>query len=334
AQAIQPRDDTATALDAAIAKYGFRIVETEVQSDSARPRICAVFSEDLVKAGVDYAPFVQLPEPGLTVDRASARQLCVEGVEHGKRYAVTFREGLPAADGQTLVKSVAVTLYVRDRTPAVAFPGRGYVLPRTGSAAIPVETVNTDTLELSLFRVTDRNLLRAIQGDYFGAPMRAYAEDAFSGEVGERLWTGTASVVRDVNRDVTTRLPMDGAIAGLSAGIYALKAAIPGADPYEDPAAWQWFVISDLGVTTMLGVDGLHVFVRGLGDAGAKAGVTVELVSRANAVLGSTQTDAMGYARFDAGLTRGHGGAEPALVVVKDGASDLAFLSLTDPEFD
>jgi uncharacterized protein YfaS (alpha-2-macroglobulin family) len=46
------------------------------------------------------------------------------------------------------------------------------------------------------------------------------------------------------------------------------------------PPGWQWFVISDLGVTTMSGVDGLHVFVRSLGTAEAKAGVTVELLNR------------------------------------------------------
>ncbi len=80
--------------------------------------------------------------------------------------------------------------------------------------------------------------------------------------------------------DMTTRLPMDDAIAGLDAGLYALKAAVPGEDPYDNPAAWQWFVISDLGVTTMSGVDGLNVFVRSLGTAGAKAGCHVELISR------------------------------------------------------
>ena len=57
-------------------------------------------------------------------------------------------------------------------------------------------------------------------------------------------------------------------------------------------------------------------------------------MNRANAVLGTAMTDDQGYARFDAGLTRGTGGSAPAMVVVKDGADDIAFLSLTDPEFD
>ncbi len=334
AQSLQERTDTAALLDDAIGKYGFRIIETLVQSDLARPRVCVTFSEDLVASGQDYSTFVQLTEPGLVVENGGWRQLCVAGMEHGKRYAMTFREGLPAADGQTMAKSVEISQYIRDRSPGVKFPGRGYVLPKAGDPALPVETVNTEKLDLTLFRVTDRNLLQSIQNYYFGAPINVYSEEYFADTVGESLWTGQATVGQEVNKDVTTRLPMGEALKGLPAGIYALKAAVPGVDPYAIAPAWQWFVISDLGVTTMSGVDGLHVFVRSLGTAGAKAGVSVELLNRANAVLGMATTDDQGYARFDAGLTRGTGGSAPAMVVVKEGDKDIAFLSLTDPEFD
>ena len=334
AQALQERTDTAALLEDAIGKYGFRITETVVQSDLARPRICATFSEDLAEAGVDYSTFVQLGEPGMVVETGGWRQLCVSGIEHGARYSITFREGLPAADGQSLAKSVEITQYVRDRNPGVRFPGRGYVLPNTGDAALPVETVNTEALELTLYRVTDRNLLRSIQDYYFGTPISVYSEEYFADSLGESLWTGSATVGQEVNRDVTTRLPLGEALAGQPAGIYALKAAVPGVDPYNIPPAWQWFVVSDLGVTTMSGVDGLHVFVRSLATAGAREGVTVELLNRSNAILGTATTDAMGYAAFDAGLTRGTGGSAPAMVVVKDGEQDIVFLSLTDPEFD
>jgi hypothetical protein len=334
AQAIQPRDDTAMLLEDAIGKYGFRISENSVQADLARPRICATFTEDLVASGVDYSMYVKLPEPGLSVENGGYRELCVAGLTHGQRYSVTFREGLPAADGQTLAKDVALTLYVRDRNPGVSFPGRGYVLPKGEGAALPVQTVNTEKLDLTLFAVTDRNLLRAMQNSYFGAPVYYYSEEAFTDEVGEQIWHGTATVAQEVNKDVTTRLPMAEALAGRPAGVYALRAVVPGVDPGVIAPGWQWFVVSDLGLTTMNGVDGLHVFVRSLSTAGAKPGATVELLNRANAVLGTATTDDQGYARFDAGLTRGSGASAPALVVVKEGEDDIAFLSLTDPEFD
>ncbi|WP_149141378.1 alpha-2-macroglobulin family protein [Gemmobacter caeruleus] len=334
AQQLQPRDDTAALLDDYAGKYGFRILETDVQSDTARPRVCVNTSEDLVESGLDYTPFVQLPEAGLTVQPGGWRQLCVEGMAHGKRYQLTFREGLPSADGQELAKSVQISAYVRDRQPGVRFAGRAYVLPRGDGAALPVVTVNTDKLDLALFRVSDRNILRAVQNGYLSWPIAEYQESGFTDDVGERLWTGTATMAQEVNKDVTTRLPMAEALKDRPAGIYALKASVPGVDPYAVPAAWQWFVVSDLGVTSLSGTDGLHVIVRSLGTAAAKPGVTVELLSRTNAVLAMTTTDDKGYARFDAGLTRGTGGAAPAMLVAREGEGDLAFLSLTDPEFD
>ncbi|MEI2806038.1 MAG: alpha-2-macroglobulin family protein [Albidovulum sp.] len=332
AQSLQPRDETAAMLEDAIGKYGFRISETQVESDSASPRICATFTEELAKAGTDYATFVKQPEAGLTVE-PQGNQICVGGLKHGSRYAVTFREGLPAASGEELGKDVTVTQYVRDRSPAVSFPGRAYVLPRVGSTGIPVQTVNATALDLTFLRLSDRNLIRAMQGDYFGRPLDFWSADHLRNEVTEEVWTGTGEVGMEVNRDVTTLLPLGDVMGDLGPGIYALQAAVPGLDPYDHPAATQWFVISDLGLTAMEGADGLHLFVRALSDASAVEGVAVTLVNRANAVIGTAATDAQGYAQFGPGLTAGTGGAEPALVTVEKG-EDMAFLSLAEPEFD
>ena len=332
AQALSPRDDIAARLDEMIGKYGFRIAEHQVESDSAAPRICAIFTETLAKSGTDYASFVKLPQTGLTVD-ANGNQICVEGLKHGERYALTFREGLPSATGEALARDVTVTAYVRDRSPAVSFPGRAYILPRAVDAGLPVETVNTDTLDLKLLRISDRNLVASMRNDYFARSLDYWSNDYFTDSLAETVWTGTADVANEVNRDITTRLPVQEVTGALGPGIYALQASVPGKDATEYPAATQWFVISDLGMSTLSGSDGLHVVLRGLSDAAARDGVAVQLISRANSVLGTAVTDAQGYAHFDAGLTRGTGGSAPALVSASAG-EDMAFLSLTDPEFD
>ena len=333
AQSLSRRDDAEALLTDAIGKHGFRIAEHTVQSDTAAPRICATFNADLIASGTDYAPFVQMPESGLSVE-ASDRQICIDGVQHGKRYVVTFREGLPSADGEILARDTTLQLYVRDRAPAVRFPGRAYILPRAAESGIPVETVNTAHLRLTLQRVSDRNLVRAAQDDTIARQMDTWSADHFNSQMAEQVWTGAADVTEaGANRDVTTRLPMDAVLKDLGPGIYVLQAAIPDADPEQTPAAMQWFVISDLGLTTMAGTDGLHVFVRALGDASAKAGVMATLLSRANAVIGTARTDDQGYANFPAALMAGRGSSAPAMITVEQG-EDFSFLSLTEPEFD
>jgi uncharacterized protein YfaS (alpha-2-macroglobulin family) len=333
AQDLSPRRDAEAALERAIGLYGFRVADTQVDSDAATPRICVNFNEDLVQAGIDYAPFVQLLDATFTVD-VTGPQLCIDGVQHGERYRVVLRAGLPAASGETLVRPVELTLYVRDRSPAVRFTSRAYVLPRTGDIALPVETVNLTDIDLRVFRVSDRNILRTMQEGLFAQPLYDWQQYWFEDSIGEPLWNGTAEVGQDLNRDILTRLPLTDALQGQPAGVYVLTAAVPGADPYDTPPATQWFILSDLGLSTMLGNDGLTVVVRALSDATPKAGTEVTLLSRANAILGTTVTDADGLARFEAGLTRGTGASQPALVTVTDASGDMAFLSLTDPAFD
>ena len=186
AERVQPREDVVTALDAAIAKYGFRITGHRADSDSAQPRLCAEFSEPLIKAGMDYTPFVRLPDPGLVV-QPSGNQICIAGVQHGERYRVTFREGLPAASGEKLIRDVEIALYVRDRSPQVSFPGRAYVLPKAADTALPIETVNLTEVDLLLRRVSDRNLLRTMQDEYFGRPLSQYEDRIFNTEIAEEL---------------------------------------------------------------------------------------------------------------------------------------------------
>ena len=142
-------------------------------------------------------------------------------------------------------------------------------------------------------------------------------------------------VQNQLNQTMTTRLPWGDVLSDQPPGIYALTARIEGVPLYEDPGATQWFVLTDLGLTTLKGTDGLHVFARRLGDASSIEGAQITLLSRANEVLGTAMTDGMGHAMLAPGLTRGTGGAAPAMVLVRSGAGDdMAFLSLTDPAFD
>ncbi|MCT8330964.1 alpha-2-macroglobulin family protein [Albidovulum sediminis] len=333
AQEVQPRDEAAALLDVAVGKYGFRILEHRVESEGAIPRICVTFTDYLNGDGVDYAPFVALPEAGLAVE-SDADNICVSGVEHGRRYAITFRQGLPADDGEVLMKDVTIQAYVRDRAPAVRFPGRAYILPRAAETGIPVETVNAPALTLSLWSVSDRNLVGAFRDDFIGRPLDYWTAEYFTSQYAAEVWRGEADTARaDTNRDVTTRLPLDAVLKDLGPGIYALRAAVKDTDPDLIPSATQWFVISDIGFATMQGADGLHVFARSLNDASAKAGATVRLYSRANAEIASAETDADGYAHFPPGLVSGTGGLAPALLTVERD-EDFSYLSLTEPEFD
>ncbi len=333
AQTLAPGADVDAALDRALARHGFRVIEHRVDNETAAPRICAEFSEPLAQGGVDYDSFIQTAATGLSAD-ASGNQLCLDGVRHGESYSVTFRAGLPAASGETLPRPVTLDLYIRDRAPRVWFAGRAYILPAHGQAALPITSVNLEQADLRLSRVSDRNLIRSMQQDFFAEPLYFWQREEFDADMAELIWQGSGDLDMALNVDTTTSLPI-GQILGDAPepGVYVLQAAVPGADPYGDPVAAQWFIVSDLGLASMDGADGLHVFARSLRSAAPVGDAQVRLLSRANAVLGESVTDAQGYAHFPPGLMRGQGGAAPAMITLGRG-DDMAFLSLIDPEFD
>ena len=123
--------------------HGFRLLDYSVDLDSASPRVCFQFSEQLPGKRIDLSPFVSLAgqdKPALSADE---KQLCVEGLKHGERYDITVRAGLPSTVKETLTKSADFSIYVRDRSPLVRFTTKAYVLPRTGQRGIPIVSVNT-----------------------------------------------------------------------------------------------------------------------------------------------------------------------------------------------
>lgn len=316
--------------------HGFRLLDYTVDSDAASPRACFQFSEELPAKRTDFSPFVAvggIDKPAITVEE---KQLCVEGLRHGDRYAVTLRAGLPSSVREALIRSADFNIYVRDRKPFVRFTGRAYVLPKTGQRGIPVVSVNTRKLKIRILRVGDRNLLGTVLGSDFQRNMERYELNRLAERNGVEVWKGELAVESILNADVVTAFPIDQAVGETKPGVYLMSAMPDGPDDSDsyDAVATQWFIVSDLGLSSFSGGDGVHVSVQSLATARPKAGVEVRLIARSNEVLATRASDADGAVRFEPGLARGEGGLAPAMIVAADPAGDYAFLSLRGPSFD
>ena len=316
------------------AEHGFRLLDYTVDSDSISPRACFQFSEELPGRRTDFSPFVAVAAIERPAIAASEKQLCVEGLKHGERYAVTLRAGLPSVVKETLAKSAEFTIFVRDRKPFVRFSGKAYVLPRTGQRGIPVLSVNTQAVTLSIYRIGDRNLIDTLLGYDFQRNLSRYQAERLGNERGAKVWSGELAVEPKLNAEVTTAFPLEQAVKDLSPGVYAMTAEPKDAvsNDYGQQAT-QWFIVSDLGLTAYTTHDGVDVFVHSLATADPRSSVEVRLMARNNEQLAVRQTDRNGFIHFEAGLARGEGGLAPAAIVAAE-KNDYAFLSLKSPAFD
>ncbi len=316
------------------AEHGFRLLDYTVDSDSISPRACFQFSEELPGRRTDFSPYVAVGGVDRPAISASDKQLCVEGLKHGERYAVTLRAGLPSVVKETLAKSADFTIFVRDRKPFVRFSGKAYVLPRTGQRGIPVLSVNTKAVALSIYRIGDRNLVDTLLGYDFQRNLSSYQAERLGNERGTKVWNGELTVEPKLNTEVTTAFPLDQAVKELGAGVYAMTAEPKEVVSNEyGQQATQWFIVSDLGLTAYNTQDGIDVFVHSLASAEPRGSVEVRLIARNNEVLAVRQTDRSGFIHFEAGLARGEGGVAPAAIVASE-KGDYAFLSLKSSAFD
>jgi hypothetical protein len=333
--ALAPSAAVSSAYDTLHAQHGFRVVDHSVDADSSTPRACIQFSEDLQTGDTDFARFVTVDGAAPEALEARDRQICIDGLAHGQRYRVSLRPGIPSAVGEVIERPVALSIYVRDRKPSARFTGRNFVLPRIGSRGVPVVTVNAETLEVSLYRVGERGLASIVKDDQLFSQIDSYAAERIAGDSGALVWKGELDVKSPLNQEVTTSFPIDQALPERLPGLYVMVAEPKTAQINSwEARATQWFVVSDIGLTTLEGSDGLHVIARSLSTAKGMADVEVALIARNNEVLGSARTDAEGHVRFEAGLVRGTGGAAPAVVTAAVGGADYAFLQLTAPAFD
>ncbi len=317
------------------AQHGFRMLDYSVDSDAASPRICVQFSEPLAKGRFDYAPYISIdgrdPQSLVKEDR----QLCVEDLKHGQRYQISVRAGLPAEIKETLTKTVQLTAYVRDRKPSVRFTGKNYVLPRSGQNGIPIISVNSDELQVTIFHIGDRNLINAVVDGNFQRQISSFDANRLKDSQGSQIWTGAMPVKNVLNQEVTTAFPIDQVISEMKPGLYVMQASSKNStdEPWQAKAT-QWFVVSDIGLTAFSNENGVYAFTRALASAEPVSDVEVRLLARNNEILGKAKSDENGHVKFARGLMRGQGGSAPALLIATKDQGDFAFLDLTRSSFD
>ncbi len=215
------------------------------------------------------------------------------------------------------------------------FTGDSFVLPSSARQGIPLVSINSESANLELYRIGDRNIAPLLAASQFLTQMDGYTAGRVKDEIGELVWQGSVEIANEQNKEVVTSIPLQEALPTRKPGIYVMTAVSPtSVNENWDSRATQWFVVSDIGLSTFAGTDGLHVFARSLASASPLANIELQLIAKNNEILATATTDAEGRARFDAGLVRGGAALAPAVIAARSGADDNVFLDMTRAGFD
>jgi uncharacterized protein YfaS (alpha-2-macroglobulin family) len=323
----------------------FRPVNSRLDLSGETPEACIEFKGELQDPGtVHYQDFVRI-EPKVDASYSitdAATTLCISGLDFGTEYKVKLLPGFPSASGDKMAQGEDLDFAVGDRAPSIGFRDSAYVLPKVGSTGVPLITVNTDRVSLRLMRINDRKLVDQLVDRRFLVNLSGYDAEDVVDRSGELVWKGSMSVENQRNKRVVTAFPIQDVVKETKPGIYVLMASPwnGGRDADEDSGfrwnaqATQWLVVSDLGMTSLSGADGLTVAIRSLETGAPLEDVKLQLVARNNEVLATAASDGNGMAKFDPGLLRGEGGRQATAVMAQAKDGDFSFLDLTRAAFD
>jgi uncharacterized protein YfaS (alpha-2-macroglobulin family) len=314
----------------------FRVTKVEVQAESEWGRACLRFNEAIIAKGdISYGSFVRSEPPLDGIVTARGDTLCLDGMKHGGIYNVEILPGLPAATGERLLEKFTTRVVVPDRKPQLRFSGAGYVLPKQGTSGLPLTTVNIDKVKLRLLRVNERNLVPSIDAERLTMSFSSYEVDEIINRTGSLVWEGEMAIAGERNQPVVTAIPLKEMIHEKGPGVYLVVAERTDLPQDQDAEpATNWVLVSDLGLATYKGADGMAVDVRSLADGKPLRGVQVGLYARNNGELTSATTDADGITRIAGGLLRGRGGDEAFVLTAHGNDNDFNFLEIGRPAFD
>ncbi|MGE5271093.1 MAG: MG2 domain-containing protein [Thiohalocapsa sp.] len=314
----------------------FRVTKVELAAEAESPRVCLRFNEKIaVRPDLHYGDYVHTtPELGGIVT-ARGDTLCLNGLKHGQSYEVELLAGFPAETGDKTIDAWQTRVVVPDRKPSLSFSGTGYVLPREGSAGLPLTSINVDKVHVRLVRINERNLVPSINADKLTMSFDPSDVEELIEQSGSLVWKGEMAISSERNRPVVTAIPVAPILRDKGPGVFL--AVVDRTDRKSDEErtpATNWVLVSNLGLTAYTGKNGMDVMVRSLADAKPIADVTLRLFARNNGELTSLKTDASGIAHIAGGLLHGSGGDEPFAVMAYGQDSDFNFLEVGRAAFD
>ncbi len=331
-----------------------KVQSTSTDSDSSLPKLCLRFNEELPEPeDLHYGDYIQI-SPAISSDFVVSsyyndghyfeqQRLCIGGATWGKSYQVTVRSGMKVKE-RTLPETVTMTIETEHSKPTLWFNQSDYILADRSSRGIGLNTVNVEHVKLQLFRIHERNILGEFVQSNFRSKLYGYRLDQIRETVGEEVWQGRTEIPSPAQDQIMTSnvvLPQD--VLAIAPGLYVLtaehrKTGIFDKDEeeahgWEDKAS-QWIVVTDIGLTTYQGSDGLTVAARSLDTALPIAGLEIGLYAKNNKPLATLSTDEQGMVRFAPGLLKGKDGQAAVHLMAMDSKHGFTFLQLEQTPFD
>ncbi|MBY0463187.1 MAG: hypothetical protein K2Q34_08405, partial [Alphaproteobacteria bacterium] len=316
--------------------YPFTYQSFRVNQNSSPPSVCFNFSHPIDPAITNLKDYFEItPKIDGEVRLSTDQEICITGIEFGKSYDLIIKEGIKSKYGEKITKTEKISFIVENQSPRLAFSDRSFILIKDDVQHVPLTAINIGKVSLEVIRISDRSFIENLVRRYgtVDSGLYDYSLSRIKQETGEEIYSGTMEIGGVANQSVTKQIPFKDIIKETKPGIYGIYAKEEGSLGHP-ASAYQWLLITDLGITTFKGESGLDAHIHSLKSAKPLKNTEVRLIAYNNEILASTKTSETGAVHFDAETLRGKGGNRPALILAYGDDNNFGYLKLAQPAFD
>ena len=204
---------------------------------------------------------------------AEGSKISISGFQAGAEYNVKTRAGITSILDEKTDTSSEIGFFVKDLKPRINFPNNTYIYPKQEKICLPVRTINIDRAQATLYRIPDRGII----GHMNSLMTRSYELGSAEKIVSTTLdFSGKAKP----NQTITRNLEATNLIPELKPGVYVLEVRQKGALQYYDAeVSDQWFIVTDIGLTTFHSDQTLLIHARAFSNAKSLKNIQLELIN-------------------------------------------------------
>ncbi len=287
-------------------------------SPSGSQPYCYLYFDDDLEKGQDFKQFIAI-EPAVDIGvEFHDHYLKLRGdFEPGKSYSFTIKQGLKGTDGEYLKEDVTRTVPFPGLKPDLRFISADRTYHSAGSnLVIPLDTVETDTVEIQLEHIYNNNVVHFINRY---RPGSSYNPDYMGLTVaGKKI-----PVTGEINKWKTVSIDLKEIEGADQPGISVLTAWPP-------KRSWRkrkkLICITDIGIWATISGHDLLVWTSSIAAGNSLGNCEVTVYTKTNQIITSGSTNVEGIAHFkDLDMTAGD--SRPFLITASRG-EDLSYLKI------
>ncbi|MBI9109754.1 alpha-2-macroglobulin [Maridesulfovibrio ferrireducens] len=262
------------------------------------------------------------PEVSVSASSSGKKLILSGSFLPGKKYKITLKKGLAAADSAVLEEEVIAEINIPDITPFADFTANGMFLSESGYKTLGVETINAKHVDVEVDRVFPNNLFSLFTHyGYMAFDSTTYG-GGISPALGNKIFSGRIDTKGKPNKKTITPLSLQSFIAEGGKGLYRVSAGVPR----QGQKAQRWVMITDLGIVVKQGEDETLFWVSSISNLKPVLDAKVQVISDRNQVMASGTTSKQGMLIIKKNAFR-HDVGKPYMVIVTL-RNDMTFLLL------